>query len=110
MSDTVLIVLIVAVTIVVVLWIFRKQISRFFIKAGKDGVEADLTTREPVAPPTTPPQTGSSGVVISGNKQIGKDQKIDVGRSEVAVQDNLQLGERQEIKVQPDPKAPTKKP
>lgn len=109
MSDTVLIVLIVAVTIVVVLWIFRKQISRFFIKAGKDGVEADLTTRETPEPGATP-AAGQSSTIISGNKQIGKKNKIEVGRSDAAIKDNLQLGEGQEIKARPDPKAPTKKP
>jgi len=109
MSDTVLIVLIVAVAVIVVLLIFRKQVSRFFIKAGKEGVEADLTTREPAAIAET--STGSSpSVVISGNKQIGKENKIDVGRSDVAVQDNLQLGEGQEIKARPDPKNPPTKP
>lgn len=110
MSDTVLIVLIVAVAVIVVLLIFRKQVSRFFIKAGKEGVEADLTTREPAAPAGTP--GGSpAGVVISGNKQIGKKNKIDVvGRSDVAMQDNLQLGEGQEIKARPDPKTPPTKP
>jgi hypothetical protein len=41
-------------------------------------------------------------VTISGNKQIGKEQSIDVGRPDVAVTDNLQIGEDQEIKVQPD--------
>jgi hypothetical protein len=108
MSDTVLIVLIIAVVVVVVLLIFRKQVSRFFIKASKDGVEADLTTREPAAPSTTASGNPAS-VVISGNKQIGKEQKIDVARPDVAVQDNLQLGYDQEIKVKSDPKTPTTK-
>lgn len=110
MSDTVLIVLIVTIAVIVVLLIFRKQVSRFFIKASKEGVEADLTTREPVpaATSTTSSETRPS-VVISGNKQIGKEQEIDVGRADVAVKDNLQLGEGQEIKVRPDPKTPTAK-
>jgi hypothetical protein len=103
-----LIVLIIAVVVVVVLLIFRKQVSRFFIKASKEGLEADLTTREPAAPPATS-LAGQPSVTISGNRQIGKEQKIDVGRPDVAIQDNLQLGQDQEIKVRPDPKPPTPK-
>jgi hypothetical protein len=104
MSDTVLIVFIIAIAVVVVLVIFRKQVSRFFIKAGKEGLEADLETREPASPTTTTAGSPAS-VVISGNKQIGKANKIDVAQSDVAVDDNLQLGEGQQIKVRPDPGA-----
>lgn len=104
MSDTVLIVLIITIAVIVVLWIFRKQVSRFFIKASKEGVEADLTTREP-ASETKPASEARPGVTISGNKQIGKKNTIDVGQSDVAVEDNLQLGEGQQIKVRPDPGA-----
>lgn len=111
MSDTVLIVLIITVAVVVVLLIFRKQVSRFFIKASKEGVEADLTTREP-APAATPTSSSESrpGVVISGNKQIGQKNTIDVAQSNVAVEDNLQVGEEQQIKVRPDPGAKTTQP
>jgi hypothetical protein len=108
MSDTVLIVLIIAVVVIIVLVIFRKQVSRFFIKASKEGLEADLTTREPSPSSTATPGSPAS-VTISGNKQIGKEQKIDVGRPDVAVQENLQLGQEQEIKVRPDPKPPAAK-
>ncbi len=108
MSDTVLIVLIIAIAVIVVLVIFRKQVSRFFIKASKEGVEADLTTREP-SPPSTATSGSPASVTISGNKQLGKQQTIDVGRPDVAVQDNLQLGQDQEIKARPDPKPPTPK-
>ncbi len=106
MSDPVLIVLIIAVAVIVVLVLFRKQLSRFFIKAGREGVEADLTTREPAS--TTPP-AGRPGTVITGNRQIGRKNKIDVGRTHAAVQDNLQLGEGQELKARPDPKTPAPK-
>ena len=110
MSDTVTIVLIIAVAVIVVLLIFRKQVSRFFIKASKDGLEADLTTREPSSEPS--PTTTSEtrpGVTISRNKQIGKGNKITVGQSDALVEDNLQLGQDQEITAKPDSPSETVK-
>lgn len=47
MSDTVIIALIIAAVIVIALIIFRKQLSEFIFKAGKEGVEAQLKTHEP---------------------------------------------------------------
>lgn len=109
MSDTVLIVLIITIAVIVVLWIFRKQVSRFFIKAGKEGLEADLTTREPSS--GAPANSGGRpGVVISGNKQLGKKNTIDVAQPDVAIEDNLQVGEEQQINVRPDPGAKTTQP
>lgn len=101
MSDNVLIVLIIAVAVIVILILFRKQLSRFFIKANRDGVEAELqTTRGQETQPT--PAGDKASVTISGNKQIGRENAIDVGRDDVAVEKNLQLGEGQDIKVRPD--------
>ena len=97
MSDTVLVVLIIAITVIVVLILFRKQLSRFFIRANKEGVEAELQTHE-----QEKPAGEKAGVSISGNKQIGRDNVIDVGRDNVEVEDNLQLGEGQQIKVRPE--------
>lgn len=117
MSDIVIIALIIAAVIVIALIIFRKQLSRFFFKAGPAGVEAEMETREPgsMASPSASQEPSSAAgerasVTISDNKQIGKQQKIDVGRPDVAVTDNLQLGEGQQITVRPDKTPPPPKP
>lgn len=117
MSDTVIIALIIAAVIVIALIIFRKQLSRFFFKAGPAGVEAEMETRKPdsmTSPSATQEPSSATGdrtsVTISDNKQIGKQQKIDVRRPDVMVTDNLQLGEGQEIKVRPDKGSPQAKP
>lgn len=115
MSDTVIIALIIAVVILAALIIFRKQLSRFFFKAGKDGIETGLETRagSSAAGAAAPPPAAAgehTSVTISGNRQIGKEQKIDVGRSDVAVTDNFQLGEGQQITVRPDKTPPPPKP
>jgi hypothetical protein len=114
MSDTVIIALIIAVVILAALIIFRKQLSRFFFRAGKAGIEAELQTREPgsaagaaATPPpasqTPPPVAGErASVTISGTKQIGERHVIDVGRGDVEVKDTLQRGRDQQIKVRPD--------
>ncbi|MBM4460942.1 MAG: hypothetical protein FJ011_24800 [Chloroflexi bacterium] len=114
MSDTVIIALIIAVVILAALIIFRKQLSKLFVKISKDSVEAGLETREAggaaqavgTPSPTAQPRPTAAGkrasVTISGTKQIGKGNVIDVGRSDVEVKDALQKGQDQQIKVQPD--------
>ena len=100
MSDTVLVVLIVAATVIVVLYMFRRQLSAFLFKANKDGLEAELKTH---APDET--KTGDShGVQISGNRLVGKENEIEIGRDDVGVDDNILLGKKQKIQVKPDPK------
>jgi hypothetical protein len=110
MSDTVLTVLIVAVAVVVILFMFRRQLSAFIFRANKEGVEAHLETRDTTAQDQT---SGSAGrthsVNISDNRQIGRDQEISVGRADTNVSDNLQLGEEQKIRVDPDPRSDKKK-
>lgn len=114
MSDTVLIVLIIAITVLVVLIIFRRQLSRFLFKANREGIEAELETHKPAAPKgLTTPSPNQPGdrpsTTISGNWQIGSGNMIHVDRGDVAVEDNVQLGSDQEIKVRPD-KTPPKQP
>jgi hypothetical protein len=111
MNDAIWIALIIAGAIIVVLYMFRGVLARFFFKAGHEGVEASLETRDQTtgsatASPTPPPR---AGVNISGNQQIGRENKIEVGRQDVNVSDNTQLGEKQEIKVQPENAAKKKK-
>jgi hypothetical protein len=96
MSDSVLMVLIVAVAVVVGLFMFRRQLSRFFLKANRKGLAARLETRDPG---TMVRELDS--VTISGNQQIGTKNTIETERSNVNVTDNLQLGERQTIAARP---------
>jgi len=98
MSDTGLIVLIIAVAVVVVLYIFRNQLSRFFIKANQEGITAELETREPSAK-----STEKAGVRISRSRQFGKGNILEVQRDDVVIEDPLQVGKVQKISVTSDP-------
>lgn len=104
MTDTVLIVLIIALAVIVVLLFFRNQLSRFLFKANREGIEAELQTHKPVPGATSSTATsGAGGVAIRGNKQVGEGNAIDVGRDNVVVEDNVQRGKDQKIQVRPDP-------
>lgn len=105
MSDTVLTVLIVAIAVIGVLYMFRRQLSTFLFKASKDGLEAELMTRDPGETKTE----DSHRVQISRNKLVGNDNQIEVGREDVGVEDNLLLGQKQKIEVKPDPEPKQKK-
>lgn len=104
MDNAIWIVLIVAVAVIVVLFMFRRDIRKFFLKASRDGVEAGLETRDPgqVFPPGGVPTGRAPGVTIKGNKQIGTKNEISVSRSSVNVEDNTQLGRDQSIEVKPN--------
>jgi hypothetical protein len=110
MSDTVQIVLIVAVTIIIVLIIFRRQLSNFFFKANKEGIEASLKTHKPTSGSGQDgdkvPGSNSADVSIRNNRIIGKKNEIDVGREDVAVNDNLMIGKEQKIVAKPDAGSP----
>ena len=101
MSDTVLVVLIITVAVVIVLYVFRNQLSRFFIKANQEGIEAELQTRDSSsAGGGAGGSTGkSAGVNISRNVQAGKGNVIEVGRSNANVSENKQLGEENVIRA-----------
>ena len=107
MSDTVLTVLIVAIAIIVVLFMFRERLRNFIFKANKDGVEANLETNQ--QDKTLGNQGRQPSVNISGNRQIGKGNRIDVGRSNVNVEKNLQKGDDEEIVVRPQKSGGKKK-
>ena len=104
MSDTVLTVLIVALAVVVVLYLFRGQLRRFLFKANREGIEAELTTRAEAGR-----QGRQDGINISRSKQIGKGNVIEIGRRDVNVEDALQLGEDQKIVAKPDASPDKKK-
>jgi predicted lipid-binding transport protein (Tim44 family) len=116
MSDTVIIALIIAVVILAALIIFRKQLSRFVFKAGKDGVEAELETHKPgsaarpAAQPASPATVNRPGVVVSGNKQTGVGNVIDVSQADATVKDNEQKGQNQKLRVRPEAASPKRKP
>ncbi len=112
MSDTVLIVLIVAIVVVVVLFMFRDTLSRFFIKANRDGIEAELEARErpdSTQPTVTSQPTKPHSVNISGNRQVGKGHKISVQQSDVNVSDVDQIGSDHKIEVKAQNKPKKKK-
>lgn len=54
MNETVFITLIITLGVLIVLWMFRNQLSRFFFKANRTGIEAELHTHEPAK--KTPPK------------------------------------------------------
>ena len=100
MDSTIWIALIIAVAVVVVLFMFRRDIRKFFVKASRDGVEAGLETRDPNQ--NTPEVADRSyGVNIKGNTQAGSGNKISVAQSDVNVEDNAQVGRDQSIEVKP---------
>ena len=107
MSETVWIVLIIAIAVIVVLFMFRGALARFFLKASQDGFEAELETREQEL---TGSQAGQStaSTNISSNWQIGRENKIDVGQADTNVSDNLQIGSEQDITARPQTKPDSK--
>lgn len=105
MDNLIWIVLIVAVTVILVLILFRRTLSKFFLKANRDGVEAGLEIRDAVPDPLSPNETAPSpSINISGNRQIGSGNKISVARPDVNVSDNTQAGQKQTIEVKSDKK------
>jgi hypothetical protein len=107
MSDTVLIVLIIALAVIIVLFAFRGALSRFFLKASREGFEAELQTRDPAGGqqselPKEAAEPPSPGVNISGNVQRGSGHRIAVNRPDVNVSDNEQSGRDQSIEVGSD--------
>ena len=102
MDSNVLIVLIVVVGIVAIVYMFRDRITKFIAQVSlKDrSGNIDIEAAKPQKPQANPPDTHS--VVISRNKNIGKDNSIEAGRGDVAITDNVQIGQSQKIVVKPD--------
>jgi hypothetical protein len=110
MSDSVLITLIIALGIVVILFMFRRQLQEFFFKANKDGVEARLRTQKMSGTAQPKSKAGKEHEVnISGNKQIGRGNKIDVGVNDTNVSDNEQVGQDQRIQAKSPSNTPKRK-
>ncbi len=103
MDSNVLIALIVVAGIVVIVFLLRDRITKLRARAsmskGEGGV--DIEAAKPKQKMSAQPPDPHS-VVISGNKNIGRGNAIEVSRDDVAVTDNLQLGEDQKIVAKPE--------
>jgi hypothetical protein len=94
MDPKVQIVVIIAVAVVVVLLFYRNHLSKFKLKASEKGIETELDTDKGKT------QGKDEGIIISGNKQIGKDNKIKVSNIDKAkITENTQKGDQQEIDI-----------
>ena len=93
MSDTVSVTVIIAVTILLALFIFRNRLTRFFfrIKELQAQLEADL--------PTTTTSSSYKRVVVSGNRQTGVDNMIAITDVEGEVTANRQTGSANTMRV-----------
>lgn len=100
MNDTVLIVLIIVVAVVIILFMFRTTLARFFIRAGHDGIEAELEARENISAKN---QSMSSKIEnnprgnISNNWVIGTGNKITKEQPDSAIENNIVIGNKQKI-------------
>lgn len=107
MSDNVLIVLIVAIALIIVLFIFRKQLSNFRFRGGKEGVDMEIKTRkETVTNGSSQSRRNSNRTSVSRNKLWGRGNKINVQKDgNVTVDDNQLVGEDQGIDVKTEKKS-----
>jgi len=88
MSDTVIIASVIALAVIIVAFIFRgSMLKSFKLKAGKEGLNAEIETHEK-------PIQEISGNTLKGTKNI-----MQVGRSDAHVRNNLLNGEEQKLKV-----------
>jgi hypothetical protein len=103
MDSNVLIVLILVVGVIAIVVMLRDRITKFrahtSVTKGEGGV--DIEAAKPKQKMSAQPPDPHS-VVISGNKNIGRGNAIEVSRDDVAVTANLQLGEDQKIVAEPE--------
>jgi hypothetical protein len=102
LDDKVIVPLGIALIVLVVLILYRKQLKTFVFEANRKGIKTTLQTNT-----STSDHRGS--VIISENLQTGKGNKIDVGRDKTEVTKNIQSGDRQEIIARPDPRPRSKR-
>jgi hypothetical protein len=107
-TNLVLFALIVVVGIVVIVLLLRNRVTKVDANASLKDQSGSFSVQasKPQPPQGTPPDSHS--VVISGNKNIGKDNAIEVSHADVAVKDNTQIGKNQKIVVEPDTKGKKK--
>lgn len=105
MTETLWIVLILAAVVIVILVIFRKQLSRFIFRIGREGLDTELETHPPARNPREQPEVpvaGSSparGVSISRNWVWGRRNRISVRHSSAEVEGNRIIGVDQDLTV-----------
>lgn len=100
MTEKEIIYLIVAVTILLIIFMLRKQLKRFLFKGG--GLEAEVETHDRAGNgPSRTQSSSQGGIHISGNKLKGKKNKINVGYSRANVEENRLKGEGNEINAGP---------
>ncbi len=97
-NGTVLIVLLIIVGVIVIVFLLRDRITKLGARASLDKREGEfnIEAADPKQSPKEMPADKHS-VNISGNRQLGKSNVIEVERSDVNVQNNLQLGKAQQI-------------
>ncbi|MFP4395335.1 MAG: hypothetical protein ACLFTI_08740 [Anaerolineales bacterium] len=109
MSDPVMITLIIAVALLIVLFIFRRQLKDFIFSISKEqGINTEIHTHDPpstsTGAPGAPPPT--RGVSVSGNVLRGRDNTLDVEHDDATVDDNKLRGKGQTLSVaKPTPQA-----
>jgi hypothetical protein len=96
MSDTVIVTAIIAAAILGALFIFRKRLTKFLIRFK--GIDAQLT-----AAPLTKATNTSKGLSVSGNKQVGMRNIIDIQKTQGDVSDNTQKGADNQLRVDSSP-------
>jgi hypothetical protein len=92
MSDTVAIALIIAATLAIALLIFRRRLTQLWFRY-KD-LEAQIAA-EPTRQLTSSPE----GVLVSSNKQLGANNKIEIIDTKGEVSHNQQKGTYNELQV-----------
>jgi hypothetical protein len=97
MTETTWIVLIIAATVLIVLFIFRRQLKDFILKVNSGGLDAHLSTHSPQPDQGSSTPAAPRGVKISGNKMFGWLQRIFVRHDQAEVSDNVMAGGKQDI-------------
>lgn len=105
MSNTVLIVGIIAITLIVIIVILRPMLSRLFIRADQTGIEGEVETHL-----LEEKDNNHSRLTVKGNTQVGSKNKINVKADEAEITNNTQLGNKQTLDVtQPEKPTPKKR-
>ena len=91
--ETLYIVIAVVVGVIVVVFLLRDRITRFFARfsEGEIGVDA--------APPRGRQSKRQPSTRVSGNRMVGKRQKLRVTQTNVDVEKNVMKGEDLELNV-----------
>lgn len=101
MTERFWIVLIVAIVVVLVVFMLRRQLKNLVLKGL--GMEAQVETHGPDSTAIAQESTiRKGGVSITDFKQTGSQNVLDIGRGDVSVARTKQKGTGQEINVRSD--------